>query len=40
LLRALGRGKTKVTSAEEAQSTLESLVSLKLAPITVLVGAE
>ena len=35
LLRALGRGETKVTSAEEAQSTLESLVSLRLAPITV-----
>jgi hypothetical protein len=35
LLRALGRGETKVTSAEEAQSTLESLVSLRLAPITI-----
>jgi hypothetical protein len=35
LLRALGRGETEVTSAEEAQSALESLVSLRLAPITV-----
>ena len=36
LLRALGRGDSaKVTSAEEAQSALESLVSLRLAPITV-----
>jgi hypothetical protein len=35
LLRALGRGETKVTSAEEAQSALESLVSLRLAPITI-----
>jgi hypothetical protein len=35
LLRALGRGETRVTSAEEAQSALESLVSLRLAPITV-----
>jgi hypothetical protein len=35
LLRALGRGETRVTSAEEAQSTLESLVSLRLAPITI-----
>jgi hypothetical protein len=35
LLRTLGRGETKVTSAEEAQSALESLVSLRLAPITV-----
>jgi hypothetical protein len=35
LLRALGRGETKVTSAEDAQSALESLVSLRLAPITI-----
>lgn len=35
LLRALGRGTTTVTSAEEAQTTLESLVSLRLAPITI-----
>ena len=36
LLRALGRGDSaKVTSAEEAQSALESLVSLRLAPITI-----
>jgi hypothetical protein len=35
LLRALGRGETKVTSADEAQSALERLVSLRLAPITV-----
>ena len=36
LLRALGRGDSaKVTSAEEAQTALESLVSLRLAPITI-----
>jgi hypothetical protein len=35
LLRALGRGETRVTSAEEAQATLETLVSLRLAPITI-----
>ena len=35
LLRALGLGETKVTSAEGAQAALESLVSLRLAPITV-----
>lgn len=36
LLRALGRGDSaEVTSAEEAQTALESLVSLRLAPISI-----
>lgn len=35
LLRAFGRDAAEVTSAEQAQAALESLVGLRLAPITI-----